>query len=149
MRLESEAGSALTQQEVDWNPFEGATGYHRIAIDVMTALCSRTPHQVVVNILNEGSIDDLKPTEIVEVPALITENGAVPRKMGSLPDSVRGLTLAVKAYDHLAVRAAAEKSRALARLALLVNPIVGEWAPSVDVLEALISADPKHLGYLQ
>ena len=62
---------------------------------------------------------------------------------------VRGLVLAVKAYERTAIRAAAEGSAALARLALLEYPIIGEWEVAREVLHALIAADHEHLGYLR
>ena len=117
MQLESRAGSAFEEGSHDWNPFEGATGYHRIAIDVMTALCSEQPKKVVVNVRNHGAIDDLPPSEVVEVPCLINKNGAEPQQAGPLPPSVCGLTQAVKAYEHLAIRAAMEHTMELAKLA--------------------------------
>jgi 6-phospho-beta-glucosidase len=149
LQLEARAGSAFADGPHDWDPFEGATGYHKIAIEVMTALCSEQPSQVVVNVHNHGSIDDLQPSDVVEVPCLINEKGPEPQKCGPLPDSVRGLTLAVKAYERLAVRAAVEQSFDLAELALMVYPIVGEWAPAGNLLRALVESDPEHLGYLR
>ena len=148
MRLEGNAESGLKKEHHDWNPFEGATGYHRIALDVMTALTSTVPHQVVVNVRNGGAIEDLADDDVVEVPALIDVNGAQPLATGALPETVKGLVQAVKAYERLAIRAAVEGSRELARLALLVYPIVGEWDPAVGVMDALIASDPRHLGYL-
>jgi len=56
---------------------------------------------------------------------------------------------AVKEYEHLTVRAAVEKSRSLARLALLTNPLIGEWEPAGKLTDLLIKSDPEHLGYLQ
>ncbi len=149
LQLEARAGSAFTETKHDWNPFEGATGYHKIAIDVMTALCSDTPKQVVVNVRNHGAIEDVQPSDVVEVPCLIDKDGPEPQNMGPLPDSVRGLTLSVKAYERMAVRAAVEHSLDLAKLSLMVNPIIGEWVPACNVLQALVEADPEHLGYLK
>ncbi len=149
LQLESRAGSAFTEGQHDWDPFEGATGYHKIAIDVMTALSSEQPRQVVVNVRNQGAIDDIQPSDVVEVPCMINSKGPEPRKVGPLPDSVRGLTMAVKAYERLAIRAAVERSLNLAKLSLTVYPIVGEWGPASDVMEALVDADPEHLGYLK
>jgi len=84
----------------------------------------------------------------VEVPSLIDVNGPRPLATGALPEAVKGLVLAVKAYERLAIRAAVERSFDLARLALLTYPIVGEWQPATEVLEALVESDPEHLGYL-
>ena len=148
MRLEAEAESGLKNEHHNWNPFEAATGYHRIAVDVMTGLNSEAAKLVVVNVRNRGAISDLPDDDIVEVPSLIDVNGPRPLATGALPEAVKGLVLAVKAYERLAIRAAVERSFDLARLALLTYPIVGEWQPATEVLEALVESDPQHLGYL-
>lgn len=149
MKLEAEAGSALrpdVAQEED--PFAAATGYHRIALDVMTALVNDQPARVVVNVNNDGAIADLNDDDVVEVACLIDRNGAQPLAVGSLPAQVRGLVLAVKEYERLTIRAAAERSKELASLALLSYPLTGEWRPAHELIEALLSADTQHLGYL-
>ena len=148
MRLEAHAESALKQEQHDWDPFEGATGYHRIAIDVMTALSGDAPKQVVVNVHNHGAIEGLQPFDVVEIPCKINREGPESVHTGALPESVRGLTLAVKAYEHLAIRAAVEQSLDLARLALMVYPALGEWSAASDILQALVASDPEHLGDL-
>ena len=50
-----------------------------------------------------------------------------------LPQSVRGLVLAVKAYERTAIRAAVEKSWPLAQLAMLEYPIIGQWEIAEDL----------------
>ncbi|MDQ6758892.1 MAG: 6-phospho-beta-glucosidase [Acidobacteriota bacterium] len=148
MRLEAHAESARDQGPQDWNPFEAATGYHRIALDVMTALSGDTSRRVVVNVHNHGAIEDLHPFDVVEVPCLINRHGPEPVQTGGLPESVKGLVWAVKGYEHLAIRAAVERSFDLARLALMVYPTVGEWSTATDVMRALVDCDPDNLGYL-
>ena len=136
-RLEAHAESALAHASHHGDPFQLATGYHRIALEVMTALCSPAGRRVVVNVRNRGSIDDLPDDDVVEVPALIDTNGPAPLATGALPESIRGLVQAVKAYERVAIRAAAEDSLDLAKLALLIYPIVGEWDRAAAVLESL------------
>lgn len=148
MRLEANAESAFTQGSHDWDPFEGATGYHRIAIDVMTALSGDTVARLVINTVNNGAIDDLRADDVVEVPCEVSRTGARTLPAGRLPDAVRGLVLAVKACERLTIRAAAERSFDLARLALLTNPIVGQWEIATEVLRAIACADATYLGYL-
>lgn len=149
MKLEAEGGSAFTVEQQDDDPFEAATGYHRIALDVMTALVSESAKEVVVNVANHGAIEDLEPEDIVEVPCEISQAGARPRRTGRLPDSVRGLVQAVKAYERTAIRAALSHSRALAQLAMLEYPIIGQWELATEVLNSLCSNDPQGLGYLR
>lgn len=149
MKLEAEAGSAFSTEEHDTDPFETATGYHRIALDVMHALLSQQTHELVVNVPNGSTIPDLEPEDVVEVPCDVDSRGARPRPVGRLPESVRGLVQAVKAYERSLIRAALSRSKAEANLALLEYPIIGQWEQSVQLLDALRQSDPEHLAYLQ
>lgn len=150
MKLEAEGGTALgVGVELAEDPFEAATGYHRIAIDVMTALRRSEPTQIVLNVANRGAIEDLADDDVVELPCLIDRHGPRPIESGKLPASVRGLVLSVKEYERLTIRAAVEGSSRLAKMALLVYPLVGQWRPASEMIEALISQDPEHLGYLR
>jgi len=148
LKLEAEGGSAFAAVENAPDPFETATGYHRMALDVMAALLSDEPKTVVVNVPSRGAIGDLNADDVVEVPCRIDRGGAVPRATGRLPESVRGLVQSVKAYERTIIRAALEKSTRLAALALLENPIVGDWELAASLVEALIRSDPEGLGYL-
>jgi 6-phospho-beta-glucosidase len=150
MKLEANAGSAFDAvPDTQENPFASATGYHRIALEVMKALSSPTPRRVVVNVRNQGAIEDLAADDVVEVPCLVSRSGIVPEPAGTLPDSVKGLVLAVKAYERMAIQSALKCSVELARTALLLYPPVGEWEPASDLLQELVESDPKHLGYLR
>jgi 6-phospho-beta-glucosidase len=139
MELEGKGGSALIPGEVsNKDPFRAASGYHRIAIDVMSALCGDEPKRIVVNTRNLGTIDDVEPEDIVEVACRVGANTITPEPCGRLPESVRGLVLAVKAYERAAIDAALSGSTTAARKAMLLYPAIGEWEPSKDLLEQLI-----------
>lgn len=139
MELEGSGGSALIQNEarID-DPFRAASGYHRIAIDVMSALCGEEPRRIVVNTRNLGAIEDVGTEDIVEVACRIGADSITPEPCGRLPESVRGLVLAVKAYERAAIEAALSGSTIAARKAMLLYPAIGEWEPSKDLLEQLI-----------
>jgi 6-phospho-beta-glucosidase len=149
MQLEAEAGSAFGDHREEVDPFDLATGYHRIAIDVMTGLVSEQPREVVVNVRNCGGITDLGLEDVVEVPCQISRAGVTPKPTGSLPEAVRGLVVAVKAYERMVIRAAVEKSWPLAQLAMLEYPIIGQWEIAGDLREKLAASDPEFLGYLE
>lgn len=148
MRLEGNAESAFTQGSHDWDPFEGATGYHRIAVEVMSALSSEAASNVVVNVTNNGAINEIAAEDVVEIPCSIDAAGIRPSIIGRLPDSVRGLVQSVKQCERLAIQAAVERSFDIARMALFMNPIVSQWEIATEVLGALVGSDPEHLGYL-
>jgi 6-phospho-beta-glucosidase len=148
MKVEAEGTSAFGAAGDETDPFEAATGYHRIGVDVITALLSQRGKQVVVNVPNRGSIEDLEADDVVEVPCEISTRGAEPRPTGRLPEAVRGLVLSVKAYERAAIRAAAERSGAQAELAMLELPVIGQWELAHSLRMAMARNDPEYLGYL-
>jgi 6-phospho-beta-glucosidase len=148
MKLEGSGGSAFAAIQEEPDPFETATGYHRIALYVMNGLASAHPRGIVLNVPNRGAIDDLEADDVVEVPCDVDRTGAHPRRIGRLPEQVRGLTLSVKAYERTAIRATLSGSRALAQLALLEYPSIAQWEPADELLSSLIAADPEGLGHL-
>ncbi len=150
MKLEAEAGSALTEGiEQEEDPFDAATGYHRIALDVMTALAADSPSRIVVNVSNRGAISDFKNDDVVEVPCLVDRNGAHPLAVGALPGAVKGLVQSVKEYENLTIRAAIERSADLAKRALMAYPIIGQWSKADELVRALARSDAEHLGDLK
>ena len=148
MKLEAQAGTAFSDSEKTEDPFDTATGYHRIAVDVMVGLTSDQPKEVVVNVRNNGTIPLLELEDVVEVPCRISSAGPQPKPVGDLPEPVRGLVQSVKAYERAMIRAALTQSSSQALLGLLEYPIIGQWELAKQLLEALQSANPQ-LAYLQ
>ncbi len=146
LRLEGAAESARIIADSDWDPFQAETGYHRIAVETIRCLSSVEPGRIVLNVPNAGAIAELQPDDVVEVPCIIDLNGPRPLAAGHLPATVQGLTLAVKTYENLTIRAAVAKSRGLATLALLANPIVADWKAASNFVDALIEDDSSHFG---
>jgi 6-phospho-beta-glucosidase len=146
-KIEAESGTAFASYGEQPDPFAAVTGYHRIAVEVLRGLFGTSATEAVVNVPNRGAIDDLADEDVVEVACSISPAGAIPKRFGRLPESVRGLVLSVKAYERTLIRSAFEKSRPLAQRALLEYPIVGQWEPAGEVLSSLIAADPD-LAYL-
>ncbi|KTF38669.1 6-phospho-beta-glucosidase [Xanthomonas translucens] len=138
MKLEAEGGSAFDAGvSLQADPFRVSTGYHRIAIDVMSALTGAVPAKIVVNVRNQGAIADLPDDDIVEISSHIDRDRIVPCPTAPLPDAVHGLIRAVKAYERAAIEAVLSGSRLTARKAMLIHPAIGEWTPSHDLLESL------------
>jgi len=143
MQLEASAGTAFDKSHsLTDDPFRVATGYHRIALDVMNALRSDAPRGVVINVRNHGAITDVEYEDVVEAPCAISKHGIVPEICGSLPEDVRGLVLAVKAYERAAIQAAVTGSAEYARKAMLLYPAIGEWEPSEALLKEFSAKSP-------
>jgi 6-phospho-beta-glucosidase len=119
------------------DPFRAVNGYHRIALEVMRALRGRQSRRVIVNVRNQGAIDGIDSNDVVEVPCRIANDCILPEPCGALPPAVRGLVLQMKEYERATIEAALSGSTALARKAMLLNPAIGEWEPSEELLPAL------------
>jgi 6-phospho-beta-glucosidase len=138
MKLEAAAGTALGNEELyDGEPFRVATGYHRIALDVMCALTGARPANIVVNVRNAGAVPDLPADDVVETECRITENSITPLPIDPLPDAVLGLVQSIKAYERAAIEAAIDSAPLSARKALLIHPAIGEWEPTEALLHDL------------
>jgi 6-phospho-beta-glucosidase len=146
MRLEGAAEPAAHVPDTEWDPFESATGYHRIAVETIRSLLSASPACLVLNVPNRGSIEGIAPEDIVEVPCMVNQSGPRPLSVGALPDSVRGLMFSVKHYERLTIQAAVEERWDIANLALTVNPIVGSWNAAGRFLSRLAGSDTGHLS---
>jgi 6-phospho-beta-glucosidase len=138
MNLEASGGSALdSEHSYDGEPFRAASGYHRIALDVMSALSGARPANIVVNTRNGGAVPDLPSQDVVEISCAVSANSIVPTPVAALPDAVLGLVQSVKAYERAAIEAALTGSPLAARKALLIHPAIGEWEPSAALLHDL------------
>ena len=136
MLLESTSEDALRKDTREGeDPFRAASGYHRIALDVMKALRGKTTQRLIVNVRNQGAISDIGANDVVEVPCSIGDNAITPEACGALPAAVRGLVLAVKEYERATIEAAMTGSREMARKAMLLYPAIGEWEPSEGLLK--------------
>ena len=140
MHLEGSGESAFAGADVDWDPFAGATGYHRIAVDTILALCSFEPSRIVLNVKNGQAIAGLEPEDVVEVPCLVDRSGPRPLVSAALPQLAAGLVLSVKMYERLTIEAAIKRCRITARLALFANPIVADWELARVCADRLLDA---------
>ena len=85
MKLEGEGGSALgTSNSSHEDPFRAASGYHRIALDVMKALCGSKPCRIVVNTQNSGSVAEIETGDVIEVAVPNQRRHDHPRTMWQL-----------------------------------------------------------------
>jgi 6-phospho-beta-glucosidase len=90
-----------------------------------------------------GLADD----DVVEVPARVGRDGAVPVAQPPLAPELLGLIQHVAAYERLAASAAVGGDREAARLALLAHPLVREYRLAETMLERLLVADvPARIG---
>ena len=119
-------------------------GYAGVALNLIEALSGHKPLMQILNIPNQGSIQDMDDQDVVEIPAMVSYDHIHPLVVGEIPSHCMGLMKQVKYYDHLTIEAAVERSYQKARLALTIHPLVRDYSIAGSILDEYIS---MHHGY--
>jgi 6-phospho-beta-glucosidase len=123
----------------------GGAFYSEAATALVASLAAGTGDVQVVDVRNRGALPGLQDDDVVELPARIGSVGATPLPQAPLAPELLGLVQHVAGYERLAVRAALDGDRVTARKALLAHPLIGQWAPTEDLVTRLLEADVEHL----
>lgn len=115
-----------------------AVWYEETILPLIEALEDSRPRSVVLCVRNEGCIRDLPEDSSVEVPALVSQSGIEPQKVGSLPRFLRGVFLGTKESDRLTVEAVRHRSWEYALQALTINPFVPSLETARKYLERVV-----------
>ena len=106
------------------------------AVSVMAAMLGGERARFVLNLPNEGQVEDLPRMAIVETPAWVHGRVVEPVPQGALPPEVSGMVRQVAAHAELTAEAAVTGNRALAVEALALHPLIR----SVGTAESLVDA---------
>ncbi len=135
MQIESGATAPLGR-----SPWTELTGYDKIALQTVSAIHFNTGAVIPLNVENRGNLPELEPGDVIEVPCVVNANGALPLHAGPMPDAVRDLVVAVKAYERATVDAGLSGGREAAVDALALNPLVAGREAAADLVSALGAA---------
>lgn len=113
----------------------------------MAALFARTPaHRVeMVDIANDGHIDNLPRGSIVEVPATIDASGVRGYSVGALPTPAASLCQTMLVAHEMAVEACVHQSREAALQSMAFEPTVTDLSVCEDLLDALLDVNSSYL----
>jgi 6-phospho-beta-glucosidase len=114
----------------------GGAFYSEAAVGLVRSLATGDGAVHVVDMRNNGTLEGLADDDVVEVPAKVGINGAVPLPQEPLAPELLGLVQHVAAYERLAAEAAATRDHVTARKALLAHPLIGQ----VDMVDALVDS---------
>jgi 6-phospho-beta-glucosidase len=120
----------------------GGAFYSEAATRLVASLATGDGAVHVVDTRNGATIAGLAQDDVVEVPARVGGEGAVPLAQPPLAPELLGLVAHVAAYERLAVQAAVSASRSVALKALLAHPLVGQWGKVEPLLDGLLGATP-------
>ncbi len=118
-------------------------GYHRVAVDLMTALRTGRPARMILGVANGGTLPWLSPESVVEVMCAVDDDGARPLPLRTGPGADQtALMQAVKAAEGMLVAAVRERSRSAVVEAFAAHPLVG-GDRAAGLLAAYARAEPE------
>ena len=123
----------------------GGAYYSEAAAQLIASLHAGTGDEQVVDVRNDGALQELPDDAVVEIPANIGIDGAEVRQLEPLAPEMLGLVQQMKAYERLTVRAAVDGDRDAALKALIANPLVARYNVARPLLDALLEANRAHL----
>ena len=115
------------------------------AVRIGAAMLSGGDLRVILNLPNEGQVEDLPAGVIVETPAAVHGRAVTPILQRPLPPQVSGLVREVAAHAALTAEAALTGDRGLALEALAIHPLVRSLDQAEAMLEAYLTV---HAAYL-
>jgi 6-phospho-beta-glucosidase len=120
----------------------GGAFYSEAATALIASLHAGTGDVQVVDVRNEGTLAGLADDDVVELPARIGVDGAVPLPQRPLAPELLGLVQHVAAYERLAAEAAVTRDPVTTRKALLAHPLVGQDALTGELVATLRLDEP-------
>jgi 6-phospho-beta-glucosidase len=128
----------------------GGAFYSEAAVNLVASLLgtgSPAGAVQVVNVPNNGTLPFLPDDAVIEVPATVGRNGAVPLAVPPVEPLYAGLIAHVTAYEQLALDAALRGGRDRVFQALLAHPLVGQIDLADQLTDRLIAHNHEHLAW--
>ncbi|WP_317205267.1 hypothetical protein [Janthinobacterium sp.] len=115
--------------------YRGAAGFGDLAVNVIRALGAAEPRELVLNLPNRGATGAFADDSVVETLVRVSRDGIERLAAPPLPESFTALAGQLERYQRLCVGAAADSALAPRVAALAANPLVGDAALAVAMLE--------------
>ncbi|CDO11859.1 TPA: glycoside hydrolase [Klebsiella pneumoniae] len=113
-------------------------GYAGVALDILEAVNSTTTKRIVVSIQNNGTLDFLRPDDVIEISCDLSRDGLRPVTPVKVPTAQKNMIACVKEYERLAVAAILQQDKSLAVRALMAHPLIGSYSLAKTLVEAYL-----------
>jgi alpha-galactosidase len=123
--------------------------HERIAPIIEGIVTGSGQREEAVNVRNGALAPELPEWVAVEVPARIDAGGVRGEKLPPLPAGYAALLRSYTGVYDLTAEAVLHRSRDLAVQALLVNPVMNKARDAAELVDTMISLQPRWLGYLR
>ncbi|HEM8660182.1 TPA: glycoside hydrolase [Klebsiella aerogenes] len=121
-------------------------GYAGVALDILEAVNSTTTKRIVVSLQNNGTLDFLRPDDVIEISCDLSKEGLKPVTPVNVPTAQKNMIASVKEYERLAVAAILQQNKSLALQALMAHPLVGSYSLAKKLVEAYLD-DEQFAGW--
>lgn len=126
----------------------GGAHYSDVACDVLASLHNDEGRIHVVNILNNGHVKNLDPTDTIEITCRITKDGPKPMEtITMIPETVRGLYQSIKAFELATCEATVEGDYNKGLLAANLCPLTRSDEKNKLAYEKLFETHAKYLTH--
>jgi alpha-galactosidase len=143
-QLIEDARRAMLEAYLEGMPYEFARSDEQLA-PVMAALCGGPAGEFVVNVPNQGQIDNLPRDAVVECSAKVSALGIQPLGAGPLPSPALAVIAGHVARQEIIVAAALNGEPHLALGALVSDPLLRDLASAARMLEEMLAANAQFM----
>lgn len=121
-------------------------GYAGVALKFIEIAISGKTDSMILCVPNNGAIEGLLDSDVVEITCNIDKNGAVPHRFGKVDEQNLELIRRVKNYERLASEAIRTKSREKAIEALTLHPLVNSYSIAKELTDKYIEYNKEYTG---
>jgi 6-phospho-beta-glucosidase len=147
--LENSLLEQFADAELNIKPKElesrGGSLYSTAALSVADSIVNDKREVHVVAVKNNGAIPFMDDNDVVDLQGELGRDGIKPLPVKVYNEYIIGLMRAVKQYEKLAVKAALNGDRDAALAALMVHPLVGDFAKAKPMLDEMLEANKEYL----
>jgi len=112
----------------------GGSMYSTAAIELIRDLCTKGTKEHIVNIRNNGAVENLDRSYVLEINARVSQGMIRPVCIQKAHPIAKGLIDTVKTFERLTIEAHLKGSKKKARDALLIHPL----GPRLEDVNALL-----------
>ena len=143
------AAESGVKRETKWHfdifePDDG--GYAGVALSFIRFAQGGKADSMILCVPNNGAIEGLRDTDVVEITCDIVGGEAVPHRFGRVDEQNLELIRRVKIYERLASEAIRTKSRTRAIEALTLHPLVASYSLATQLVDAYLEHNKAYTG---
>ncbi len=120
-------------------------GYAGVALKFIEIALSGKKDSMILCVPNNGAIEGLLDSDVVEITCDIDKDGATPHKFGKVDEQNFEIIRRVKIYERLASEAIRTNSKTKAIEALTLHPLVNSYSLACNLVEKYLEHNKEYI----